>query len=145
VKSSPSSPSSTQEAYLRDMLDSAQAVQKYMKGVTYDAFWDDGEKRDAVTMRISVIGEAARHITTATAAKLREIPFTAIRGMRNRVTHDYKGIDYREVWEVTQDDIIPLIEALTKYFIQHPSPIPVKTEIELARERSRTAIHKSPR
>jgi uncharacterized protein with HEPN domain len=143
VKSSPSKNSHPEEAYLQDMLDSARAVQKYMTGVSADAFWEDEEKRDAVTMRLGVIGEAARFITTATAAKLTAIPFHLVRGMRNRIAHDYKGINYREVWRVTQDDIPALIDALTTYFVANPAPVPTKTGVDLAREKDSAGSKKS--
>jgi uncharacterized protein with HEPN domain len=96
-------------------------LQKYVEGVSFEAFWDDSEKRDAVAMRLSVIGEAARHVTPATASKLPAIPFPAVRGLRNRIAHDYKRVNYRVVWEVTQEDIGPLAVALEKYFAENPS------------------------
>jgi uncharacterized protein with HEPN domain len=117
--------SHSQEAYLQDVLESAQLVLRYMAGVTFDAFWDDGEKRDAVSMRLSVIGEAARHLTKDTEAQLQEVPFKDIRGMRNRIAHDYGRVDYRIVWEVTQKDILPLVTAVERYFAQRNSaPLP---------------------
>jgi uncharacterized protein with HEPN domain len=125
------------------MLDSAHAIQKYMEGVTYNAFWEDAEKRDAVTMRISVIGEAARFILPPTAAMLPKIPFPKIRGMRNHITHDYKGIDYTEVWNVTMDHIPLLISELEGYFTLHPIPTPVETAIERIRAHSKAAIQKA--
>jgi uncharacterized protein with HEPN domain len=122
------------------MLDSAQAVQKYVAGVTAEAFWDDAEKRDAVAMRIGVIGEAARHVTAATAAQLKEIPFPLIRGMRNRIAHDYQDIDYREVWNVAQMDIPKLVAALAAYFLANPPPTPIKTALEITREEKSSAL-----
>ena len=125
------------------MLDSAHAIQKYMEGVTSDAFWEDAEKRDAVTMRISVIGEAARFILPPTAAMLPEIPFPKIRGMRNHITHDYKGVDYTEVWNVTMDHIPLLISELEGYFARNPPPPLVETEEDRIRARSKAAIKKA--
>jgi len=106
----------TQDAYLHDMLESARLVRLYVEGVDYDSFWDDSEKRDAVAMRLAVIGEAARHITRETAAGLKGIPFKDICGMRNRIAHDYGRVDYTVVWQVTQEDIGPLVAALEKHF-----------------------------
>jgi uncharacterized protein with HEPN domain len=140
VKSSPSKDSHAQEKYLVDMMESAQAIQKYMHGVTSDEFWDDGEKRDAVTMRIIVIGEAARHVNHATAASLPGIPFAQIRGMRNRITHEYERVDFREVWSVTQENIVLLIAELAKYFEAHPMPPGAKTDIEIGADSAQTAI-----
>jgi uncharacterized protein with HEPN domain len=125
------------------MLESAVAIQHYMQDVSFEVFWDDALKRDAVTYRINIIGEAAKHVSRATAKALPEIPFEMIRGMRNRIAHEYDHIDYRKVWGVTQDHIGPLIAALNKHFVAHPPPPLVKTEIERVRARPREAIQKT--
>jgi uncharacterized protein with HEPN domain len=143
VKSSPSDDVHLQEKYLADMLESARAIQQYMEGVSFDGFRDDARTRDAVTYRINVIGEAARHVTNVTASALPGIPFNKIRGMRNRIAHEYDRINYRQVWEVTQDHIAPLIAALEGYFALHPIPAPVETEIDRIRAHSKTAIKKA--
>lgn len=143
MKSSPSDDAHLQEKYLADMLESARAIQQYMEGVSFEGFRDDALTRDAVTYRINVIGEAARHVTKATASALPGIPFEKIRGMRNRITHEYDRINYRQVWGVTQDHIAPLIAALEGYFALHPIPAPVETEIDRIRTRSKAAIQKA--
>ena len=121
AKSSPSEDGAhSQDAYLQDMLESAQYIHRYMEGVDYNLFWSDSEKRDAVAMRLAVIGEAARHVSPETAAKLKGIPFKDIRGMRNRIAHDYGRVDYTVVWTVTQEDIEPLVTALEKHFAANP-------------------------
>ncbi len=125
VKSSPSeSNPHSQAAYLYDMLESAQHILRYMAGVNYEAFWDDSEKRDAVAMRLAVIGESARHVTAETAAELTDIPFKNLRGMRNRIAHDYGRVDYTVVWVVTQEDIGPLVAALQKHLATQPTSDP---------------------
>ena len=125
VKSSPSeSNPHSQAAYLYDMLESAQHILRYMAGVNYEAFWADSEKRDAVAMRLAVIGESARHVTAETAAELTDIPFKDLRGMRNRIAHDYGRVDYTVVWTVTQEDIGPLVTALQKHLATQPKSKP---------------------
>ena len=111
VKSSPSDRHS-EEAYLLDMLESAQHIMRYMEGVAIEEFFADSEKRDAVTLRLSMIGEAARHVTKETEAALASIPFKDIRAMRNRITRDYGRVDCRILWQVTQEDVAPLVAAL---------------------------------
>ncbi len=114
----------TQDAYLHDMLESAQLLQGYMSGIPFDDFWRNSEKRDAVALRISVLGEAAHKIDKATEAALPNIPFRSIRGMRNRVAHDYGAVDFKIVWAVTQTEIEPLIAALEAYFKTRSAPPP---------------------
>lgn len=101
-----------QETYLRDMLEAAQLIEHYTKGVTFDEFWNNSEKRDAVALRLSVLGESAHRVDQATEAALAGIPFQAIRGLRNRIAQDYGAVDFRIVWAVTQKEIRPLIRQL---------------------------------
>jgi uncharacterized protein with HEPN domain len=106
----------TQDAYLHDMLEAARLIQGYMAGVRFEEFWHNSEKRDAVALRISVLGESASRIERATELALAGVPFKSLRGMRNRVAHDYGAVDFKIVWAVTQQEIEPLITALAAYF-----------------------------
>jgi uncharacterized protein with HEPN domain len=99
-------------AYLHDMLEAARLIRTYMRKVSFEDFWHDSEKRDAVALRLSVIGEAANRVSSATQKALASIPFKQIRGLRNRIAHDYGAIDFKIVWAVTQNEIGPLIGAL---------------------------------
>jgi uncharacterized protein with HEPN domain len=55
VKPAPKS----QDAYLHDMLEAARLIHGYMAGVSFKEFWHNSEKRDAVALRLSVLGESA--------------------------------------------------------------------------------------
>ena len=110
------SASKTQDAYLHDMLEAARLIHGYVAGVSFEDFWHNSEKRDAVALRISVLGESAHRVDKATETALPGIPFKSIRGMRNRIAHDYGAVDFKIVWAVTQQEIAPLIVALEAYF-----------------------------
>src|ERR1700760_3051323 len=99
----------TQDAYLHDMLEAARLIRGYVAGVSFEDFWHNSEKRDAVALRISVLGESAHRIDKATESALPGIPFKSIRGMRNRIAHDYGAVDFKIVWAVTQTQIEPLM------------------------------------
>jgi uncharacterized protein with HEPN domain len=109
----------SQHAHLHDMLEAARLIRGYLAGVGFDEFWHNSEKRDAVALRISVLGESAHRIDKATEAALPGIPFKSIRGMRNRIARDYGAVDFKIVWAVTQQEIEPLIAALEAYFKKH--------------------------
>ena len=111
----------TQDAYLHDMLEAARLIHGYMAGVTFEEFWHNSEKRDAVALRISVLGESASKIDKVTETVLPVIPFKSIRGMRNRIAHDYGAVDFKIVWAVTQQEIEPLITGLEAYFQIRPA------------------------
>lgn len=111
-------PAKDDRAHLHDMLDSARKAASYVQGQTFEQFWDDFKTRDAVAMRLTVIGEAAGQVSAATVAKISAVPFHQIRGMRHRIAHSYDRVDFREVWKVTQHDLKPLISELEKYLLQ---------------------------
>lgn len=117
-KASPKS----QDAYLHDMMEAAQLIRGYTSSVTFEEFWHNSEKRDAVALRITVLGESAQKIDKATEAALPDVPFKGIRGMRNRIAHDYGAVDFKIVWAVTQKEIEPLIAALDAYFKSRSAP-----------------------
>lgn len=105
-----------QDAYLHDMLEAARLIRGYVAGITFEEFWHNSEKRDAVALRISVLGESAHKIDRTTEAALPSVPFKRIRGMRNRIAHDYGAVDLKIVWAVTRQEIAPLVLALETYF-----------------------------
>lgn len=112
----------TQDAYLHDMLEAARLIQGYVRDVTFEEFRHNSEKRDAVALRITVLGESAHRIDQATEAALPGVPIKVLRGMRNRIAHDYGAVDFRIVWTVTQEEIGPLITALEAYFRTKETP-----------------------
>lgn len=83
--------------------------------MTYEAFCTDPKTLKAVVWNIATIGEAIRHVPTEVVQGHPEIPWAAIRGMRNQIVHGYDSIDYEIVWRVMQDELpplVPLIEAV---------------------------------
>ena len=100
---------------MHDMLEAASLIRRYMEGVSYEAFCENTEKQDAVSLRIAVLGETAGKIDAETAKALTTVPFKEITGMRNRISHDYGNIDFEVVWDVIQKDIGPLIAAFEAF------------------------------
>lgn len=134
----PRRPKRDQRAYLHEILASAQEAQEFIRGYTAETFLADAKTCNAVLMKIQVIGEASRHIAPATAASLPEIPFEKMRGMRNRISHDYIHVNFRIVWRVSSELLDPLVVALQQYLsaadareratklAQLPLPLPAK-------------------
>jgi uncharacterized protein with HEPN domain len=106
-----------QAAYLHDMLESAQSVRAYTEGMTLEQFWESPTTRDAVVMRLVMIGEVSGKIDARTAAMLPKIPFAEISGLRNRIAHAYDKVDFKEVWNVVQQNMSPLIVELSTHLL----------------------------
>ena len=126
----PPRPGKDQKAYPHDMLESAQKALGYVQGISYEEFWHNSEKRDAVAMRIAAIGEAARQVTPATEAAVPNVPFHLIRGMRNRIAHHYDKVDFVEVWKVTQQDLNPLASELGRYLTEEKHRLALAQKIK---------------
>ena len=104
----------TPHLLIQDMLDSANKILEYTKGLSYDDFTADSKTVDAVIRNFEIIGEAASRLPEDFRTLHPSIDWTRIRGFRNRIVHDYFGIDYSIVWQIKGTYLIQLIEELNK-------------------------------
>jgi len=97
---------------LQDMLESAQKIKRYTNGADYEAFLSDDRTVDAVVRNFEIIGEAANRLDQVFRDSYPGMEWNRIRGLRNRIVHDYFGIDYRIVWSIIESYLDDLIESL---------------------------------
>jgi uncharacterized protein with HEPN domain len=97
---------------LYDMLDSARLIQGYVDGLTLDDFIARVDVRDKVLCRLMIIGEAAKNVSDAFREAHPEIPWRRVAGFRDILVHQYFRLDFRMIWDITQDRIPALIAAL---------------------------------
>ena len=100
------------DAYLLDMLLAAREARGFVSSLDIDEFRSDRMVQLAVVKAIEIIGEAASRISETFADDHPDIPWHAIVGMRNRLVHDYAGIDLDRVWETVNNDVPELIAVL---------------------------------
>jgi uncharacterized protein with HEPN domain len=97
-------------AYVRHMLDEA----RYLEGAAAGsgsgsaAFLANPTPQRAFVRSLEIIGEAAEHVSEPFRARHPAIPWRAMAGMRDRVIHDYLGVDYEIVWDVVKNKV-PLL------------------------------------
>ncbi len=102
---------------LQDMRESAGKILKYTIGLTFDDFLSDEKTIDAVVRNFEIIGEASIRIDGDFKLDNPQIEWKKLRGFRNRIVHEYFGIDYEIVWSIVEDDLEELVfqlEDLTK-------------------------------
>ena len=99
---------------IQDIIESAQKILDYTKGLTYDEFKADSMRVDAVIRNFEIIGEAANRLPDEIKDELSEIDWHKIRGFRNRVAHDYMGINYFIVWQIREEFLPDLINILAR-------------------------------
>ena len=90
---------------LEDIIESIQKIKKYTAGFSKDAFLNDDKTVDAVIRNFEIIGEAANRIPDEIREKFLSVNWHRIIGFRNRIVHDYMGIDYEIVWEIIEKDL----------------------------------------
>jgi uncharacterized protein with HEPN domain len=97
-----------------DMLEAAKKILEYTYGLLFDDFMSDSKTIDAVVRNFEIIGEAATRLPPEFKTLHDSIPWRKISGLRNRLIHDYFGIDYEVVWNIKTTFLPELIEKLEK-------------------------------
>jgi uncharacterized protein with HEPN domain len=103
----------TPDLLIQDIIESAQKILDYTQGLTYDEFKSDSMRVDAVIRNFEIIGEAANRLPEEVKDKITGIDWHKIRGFRNRVAHDYMGINYFIVWQIKNEFLPELINILS--------------------------------
>jgi len=95
---------------LDDMLQAAQKIKQYTSDLDFNSFISDDKTMDAVVRNFEIIGEAANRIDQDFQNKNPEVEWKRIRGFRNRIIHEYFGIDYEIVWEIIETYLDKMID-----------------------------------
>lgn len=95
--------------FLHHIIDAIQRIESYTGGLKYDEFMSNNLVQDGVIRQIEIIGEATKRLTEKTTGKYENIPWKDIIGMRNKLIHDYFGVDVDAVWDTVKKDI-PLLK-----------------------------------
>ena len=91
--------------YLRHILDECIYLSSASKGLEWDKFMVDETLKRAVVRSLEIIGEATKKIPADIKIKWNTIQWKNIAGMRDRLIHDYIGINYMIVWDVVKNKI----------------------------------------
>jgi uncharacterized protein with HEPN domain len=94
-----------QTIYLQHILDGIDRIDQYLEGVDEKAFQQHYLIQDGVIRQLEIIGEAVRHISEELRETYAHIPWHDIAAMRDKLIHDYFGVDIDKVWLTACDDI----------------------------------------
>jgi uncharacterized protein with HEPN domain len=106
--------------YLDHIQQAATDARAFAEGLTKDAFLADKRTQRAVIMSLVIMGEAATKLSERYAdfaAAHPDVPWRAMRGMRNRIAHGYFDINLDIVWETVQTalpDLLAKLQAVGK-------------------------------
>lgn len=100
--------------YLQHILDAIARIEMYLQNVNEVSFNKNYMMQDAVIRQMEIIGEATKQISKKLRQQFSQIPWQDMAGMRDKLIHDYLGVDIETVWLTTQDDIPILKQEIVK-------------------------------
>jgi uncharacterized protein with HEPN domain len=95
---------------VEDVLLAIEKIRRFTAGMDQQAFLSDEKTIDAVARNLEIIGEAVRQLPDDFKNANSTIPWSQIGGMRNRIVHEYFGLDLEIIWQVIEHDL-PELEA----------------------------------
>src|SRR5713226_7701900 len=101
---------------LRDIVREAEFLSTQVARTTRDAFLADEVLKRAFVRSVEVIGEADRKVPADTRSQFPEVEWRKMTGMRDRLIHDYGGVDYLIVWDVAVNKAAELVATLRSIF-----------------------------
>ncbi len=94
--------------YLNDILESIINIKSFLKNIDLPAFQKDIKTQYAVIRALEIIGEASKKIPKEVKENNSWIPWRFMAGMRDKLIHDYFGVDTGVVWNTATEDILKL-------------------------------------
>ena len=91
--------------YILDMLNFSISALTFIHGFTFKLFSNDEKTLFAVIRAIEIIGEASKKVPKSLKEKYSYIPWREIAGMRDKVVHEYFGVDKKVVWHTVKNDL----------------------------------------
>ena len=104
--------------YLEHVRDALNDIMGYA-GTGRDAFFAERMRQDATLRKLEVIGQAVKNLSDATKSRQPEIPWKQIAGMRDKVIHDYFGVNLEIVWAVIEKELPKLERAIDALLQEH--------------------------
>ncbi len=100
--------------YINDILEECNYLIDRSRNLSLSKFEKNEDLRRAFIRSLEVIGEAVKKLPEEIKEKNKHIPWKEIAGMRDKLIHDYFGVDYEIIWLTVKEDIPLLKEEIEK-------------------------------
>jgi uncharacterized protein with HEPN domain len=114
--------------YVGHILLAAKDIKTYVSGSDFDVFSRNTLLQDGIIRKLEIIGEASKRLTPEFRDALPDIPWKDVIGMRNKLVHDYFGVNLEAVWETATVEVPELRGALEIIQVEESSDQPKKEE-----------------
>ncbi len=100
------------QVFINDILEASQSISEYTKNYDFIKFSNDKKTIDAVIRNFEIIGEAAKKIPPNIREKYPNLHWKGMAGMRDKLIHEYFGINIEIIWETIEKEIPKIIRIL---------------------------------
>ena len=107
--------------FLNDILYSLQKAQSFIIGMTFEEFSTDEKTHFAVVRALEIVGEATKRLPPDLKNQYPDVPWREMAGMRDKLVHDYFGVNLQVVWETARDEA-PALESAMRSLLQRTLP-----------------------
>ena len=91
--------------YIEHIIAAIDKILKFKSNISLKEFAKDEMMQDAIIRNIEIIGEASKQLSSELKSKHQEIPWKEMAGMRDKLIHDYFGVDIEVIWKTISVDI----------------------------------------
>lgn len=100
--------------YLQDIADSIKEIEEFTKGMSLGDFKKDKKTINAVIRSLEIMGEAAKKIPNDMRKKYPDVPWKEMAGIRDKLIHEYHGVDLEIIWKVVKEELPPVKPNIAK-------------------------------
>ncbi len=105
--------------FIGHIFDELKFVLKTTNSLTHDAFLDNELIKRAVVRALEIVGEATKNLDKDFRQKYNQVPRKMMAGMRDKLIHDYMGVDYSLVFKTSTEDVPELYDLIEQIIKEH--------------------------
>jgi uncharacterized protein with HEPN domain len=99
---------------IQDIIESIHRITSYTEKISYDEFLKDYKSQDAVIRNLEILGEAVKLLSVKIKEKYPHIPWKDITGTRDKLIHDYFGVNIDIVWNILKTELPTILPEIEK-------------------------------
>lgn len=115
------SPKREYRDYLADIQEATDSILNFTDGMTWEQFSQDRKTLYAVVRAFEIIGEATKKVPIPVRKRYSKVPWIQMAGMRDKLIHEYFGVNYQVLWKTVQTDI-PRLQIQITEVLKQESP-----------------------
>jgi uncharacterized protein with HEPN domain len=92
----------------------------YVAGMSYEQFLSDVKTQDAVMRALEIVGEATKRLTPELRRRHPTIPWRSMASVRDKLIHDYFGVNLDIVWQIVLEDLPPVAAHIEQILAEEP-------------------------